>query len=139
MIGKFCAIAHGVKFMANCNHQMDGFSTYPFLTFSKDWLDAYNPKFPNKGDIVIGNDVWLGHNALMMPGVKISDGAILQITNKIFTFNAAVCERFMHCADWFLYLATEVHLRGPDGSNASSGCMITRLTLMLFVAGTCFY
>lgn len=88
MMGKFCAIAHGVKFMANCNHQMDGFSTYPFLTFSKDWRDAYNPKFPNKGDIVvIGNDVWLGHNALMMPGVKISDGAIIDrgsvVTNDV--------------------------------------------------------
>jgi virginiamycin A acetyltransferase len=80
VIGKFCALARGVKFIMNgANHQISGFSTYPFYIFGNGW-ESVTPQpgdFPHKGDTVIGNDVWLGYDALVMPGVKIGDGAIV--------------------------------------------------------------
>jgi virginiamycin A acetyltransferase len=79
-IGKFCALARGVKFIMNgANHQMDGISTYPFFIFGNGW-EAARPRpgdLPYKGDTVIGNDVWIGYDALIMPGVTIGDGAIV--------------------------------------------------------------
>ena len=79
-IGKFCAIARGVTFIMNgANHQMDGISTYPFFIFGNGW-EAARPaegELPYKGDTVIGNDVWIGFDALIMPGVSIGDGAII--------------------------------------------------------------
>lgn len=76
IIGKFCQIAVDTLFiMDNSNHQMNGFSTYPFFIF-ENWQD-YTPKFSSKGDTIIGNDVWFGTNAIIMPGVKIGDGAII--------------------------------------------------------------
>lgn len=78
IIGKFVQIAHGVQFItSSANHQMDGFSTYPFSVFGSPWSESYEAKWPNKGDNVIGNDVWLGHEALIMPAVSIGDGAII--------------------------------------------------------------
>ena len=80
IIGKFCAIARGVKFIMNgANHQMSGISTYPFSIFGNGWEKA-TPELgnlPYKGDTVIGNDVWIGYEALIMPGVKIGNGAIV--------------------------------------------------------------
>jgi virginiamycin A acetyltransferase len=79
-IGKFCAIARGVKFIMNgANHQMDGISTYPFFIFGNGWEGARpgEGELPYKGDTVIGNDVWIGFDALIMPGVRIGDGAIV--------------------------------------------------------------
>lgn len=80
VIGKFCAIARGVRFIMNgANHKLSGLSTYPFGIFGNGW-DAAIPKpgeLPFKGDTVIGNDVWLGYEALIMPGVKIGNGAIV--------------------------------------------------------------
>ena len=79
-IGKFCAIARGVKFIMNgANHQMSGISTYPFFIFGNGWDHARpaGEELPYKGDTVIGNDVWIGYDALIMPGVKIGDGAII--------------------------------------------------------------
>lgn len=79
-IGKFCAIAKDVKFIMNgANHQVSGFSTYPFYIFGNGWEKAA-PKpedLPFKGDTCIGNDVWIGYNATIMPGVKIGHGAIV--------------------------------------------------------------
>jgi len=79
-IGKFCAIARGVKFIMNgANHQMNGISTYPFFIFGNGW-EAAAPQpgeLPYKGDTVVGNDVWIGYDALIMPGVTIGDGAII--------------------------------------------------------------
>lgn len=79
-IGKFCAIARGAKFIMNgANHQMNGVSTFPFFIFGQGW-EAAEPKpgdFPYKGDTVIGNDVWIGHDAMFMPGVTVGDGAII--------------------------------------------------------------
>ena len=80
IIGKFCALARGVKFIMNgANHKIDGISTYPFYIFGKGW-EAVAPQagdLPYKGDTVIGNDVWIGYEALIMPGVKIGNGAII--------------------------------------------------------------
>ncbi|PLZ26111.1 chloramphenicol acetyltransferase [Fischerella thermalis WC558] len=80
VIGKFCALATGVKFIMNgANHQMSGFPTYPFNIFGSGW-ERVTPKpeeLPFKGDTVIGNDVWIGYEAVIMPGVKIGDGAIV--------------------------------------------------------------
>jgi virginiamycin A acetyltransferase len=80
VIGKFCAIARGVRFIMNgANHKLSGLSTYPFGIFGNGW-EAAIPKpgeLPFKGDTVIGNDVWLGYEALIMPGVKIGNGAIV--------------------------------------------------------------
>ena len=80
VVGKFCALARGVRFIMNgANHQISGISTYPFYIFGNGWESA-TPQpsdFPYKGDTVIGNDVWLGYDVLVMPGVKIGDGAIV--------------------------------------------------------------
>lgn len=82
-IGKFCQIAYGVKFfLSDSNHQMSGFSTYPFFVFGKygegcpEW-EKYKLELSDKGDTVIGNDVWLGHECAILPGVKVGDGAII--------------------------------------------------------------
>lgn len=80
MIGKFCALARGVKFIMNgANHMLTGFSTYPFYIFGNGWELATprSDELPYKGDTVVGNDVWIGYDVLVMPGVKIGDGAII--------------------------------------------------------------
>ena len=81
IIGKFCSIACGAKFLfASGNHSMKSLSTYTFPIFFDEWgLDVKNicDAWDNKGDIVIGNDVWIGFEAVIMPGVKIGDGAII--------------------------------------------------------------
>lgn len=80
-IGKFCAIASGVKFiMGAANHRIDSISTYPFAVFGGAWAENIPPHFaqlPMKGDIIIGNDVWIGRESVIMPGVTIGDGAIV--------------------------------------------------------------
>jgi virginiamycin A acetyltransferase len=78
-IGKFCMIASGVTFIMNgANHLTDAISTYPFAIFGNDWSHAMDGKeYPQKGDIQIGNDVWIGYNATIMAGVTIGDGAII--------------------------------------------------------------
>ncbi|OVZ89740.1 chloramphenicol acetyltransferase [Yersinia frederiksenii] len=80
IIGKFCAIAKGVQFIMNgANHKLSGFSTYPFYIFGNGWEKAAPQAgdLPYKGDTIIGNDVWIGYQALIMPGVKIGNGAII--------------------------------------------------------------
>jgi len=80
VIGKFCAIAKGVKFIMNgANHKLSGISTYPFSIFRQGWekVTPGQGELPYKGDTVIGNDVWIGYNALIMPGVHIGDGAVI--------------------------------------------------------------
>ena len=80
VIGKFCAIARGVRFIMNgANHKLTGISTYPFHIFGNGWEHvAPSPAdLPYKGDTVIGNDVWIGYEALIMPGVRIGNGAVV--------------------------------------------------------------
>ncbi|HAN45975.1 MAG TPA: chloramphenicol acetyltransferase [Cyanobacteria bacterium UBA8156] len=77
IIGKFCALAQGVTFIMNgANHSMTGFSTYPFFIFGHGW-DYPEPPSPGKGDTVVGNDVWIGYGATILPGVQIGHGAIV--------------------------------------------------------------
>lgn len=79
IIGKFCQIGAGVEFVMNgANHQMNAVSTYPFYIF-EGWDEQTPPlgEMPLKGDTVIGNDVWIGQNATILPGVHIGDGAIV--------------------------------------------------------------
>lgn len=75
-IGKFCSIAENVKILLDGNHRIDWVSTYPFGDIFKDI--PLNPGHPaGKGDMEIGNDVWLGIDVLILPGVKIGDGAVI--------------------------------------------------------------
>lgn len=79
IIGKFCQIAAGVNFIMNgANHQMNAVSTFPFYIFN-GWRQEVPPisEMPLKGDTVVGNDVWIGQNATILPGVNIGDGAII--------------------------------------------------------------
>ncbi|MDX6040328.1 Vat family streptogramin A O-acetyltransferase [Scandinavium lactucae] len=80
IIGKFCAIAKGAQFIMNgANHKLSGFSTFPFYIFGNGWEKStpQSGDLPYKGDTIIGNDVWIGYEALIMPGVKIGNGAII--------------------------------------------------------------
>ena len=79
IIGKFCQIAAGVEFVMNgANHQMNAVSTFPFYTLEGwDMKPPEKSDLPFKGDTVIGNDVWIGQNATILPGVHIGDGAII--------------------------------------------------------------
>jgi virginiamycin A acetyltransferase len=79
IIGKFCQIASGTEFVMNdANHQMNALSTFPFYTLEGWDMQAPAPTdMPFKGDTVIGNDVWIGQNATILPGVHIGDGAII--------------------------------------------------------------
>ncbi len=81
IIGKFCSIACGAKFIFNCaNHTLKSLSTYTFPLFFEEWdlpKSEVATAWDNKGDIIIGNDVWIGYDAVIMAGVKIGDGAII--------------------------------------------------------------
>ena len=79
IIGKFCMIASDVTFIMNgANHLSKAISSYPFAIFGGDWSNAMQGKsYPVKGDTVVGNDVWIGYGATIMPGVTIGDGAII--------------------------------------------------------------
>lgn len=81
IIGKFCSIACGAKFVFNCaNHTLKSLSTYTFPLFFEEWdlqKSDVATAWDNKGDIIIGNDVWIGYDAVIMAGVKIGDGAII--------------------------------------------------------------
>lgn len=81
VIGKFCALAQGTTFiMGPANHRTGSASTYPFNVFGGAWTEAtpdHMSRLPRKGDTVVGNDVWLGRECVVMPGVKIGDGAIV--------------------------------------------------------------
>lgn len=81
IIGKYCSIACGAKFMfTSGNHNMTSLSTYPFPIFYEEWgLSGADitEAWDNHGDIVIGNDVWIGYEAVIMQGVHVGDGAII--------------------------------------------------------------
>ncbi len=81
LIGKFCSIACGAKFLfTSAHHAMDSLSTYPFPLFFEEWdlpAEQVTAAWDNKGDIVIGHDVWIGYEAVIMAGVHIGNGAII--------------------------------------------------------------
>lgn len=80
-IGKFCSIACGTKFLFNsANHALDSLSTFPFPLFFEEWnleKEKVTEAWDNRGDIIIGNDVWIGYEAVILSGVTIGDGAII--------------------------------------------------------------
>lgn len=78
IIGKFCAIAAETRFIITGNHKLDAISTYPFPVFQNGWESLYDVMdLPARGDLVVGNDVWLGYDSLVMGGVNIGHGAII--------------------------------------------------------------
>lgn len=81
VIGKFCSIACGAKFIfTSANHTLGSLSTYPFPLFFEEWdtpISEVATAWDNKGDIVVGNDVWIGYEAVILSGVHIGDGAII--------------------------------------------------------------
>lgn len=81
IIGKFCSIACGTRFLFNCaNHTLKSLSTYTFPLFYEEWGLAQaeiTSAWDYKGDIVIGHDVWIGYEAVIMSGVHIGNGAII--------------------------------------------------------------
>lgn len=85
IIGKFCQIAAGVEFVMNgANHQMNALSTFPFYIFEGWDMEApAKMELPLKGDTVVGNDVWIGQNATILPGVHIGDGAIIGLNSVV--------------------------------------------------------
>jgi virginiamycin A acetyltransferase len=92
IIGKFCAIARATKFIMNgANHKLSGISTYPFQIFGNGWEKVMpDPsELPYKGDTVVGNDVWIGYDALIMPGVRIGNGAIVAARSVVVSDVAA--------------------------------------------------
>ena len=85
IIGKFCQIAAGVEFVMNgANHQINAITTYPFYIFGC-WNHDTPPKsqLPIKGDTVINNDVWIGQNVTILPGVHVSDGVIIGLNSTV--------------------------------------------------------
>jgi virginiamycin A acetyltransferase len=78
-IGKFCMIASGAEFIMNgANHLSEAVSAYPFAIFGGDWSKAMDGKtYPDKGNTTIGNDVWIGYRASILPGITIGDGAVI--------------------------------------------------------------
>lgn len=90
IIGKFCMIASGATFIMNGgNHLTEATSAYPFAIFGGAWQDAMQGRsYPTKGNTVIGNDVWIGQGATIMPGVHIDDGAIIA-AKAVITKNVA--------------------------------------------------
>ncbi len=83
VIGKFCSIACGAKFLFNAaNHALGSLSTYPFPIFFEEWglppdADSIAQAWDNHGDITVGNDVWIGYETVILAGVTIGDGAII--------------------------------------------------------------
>jgi len=86
IIGKFCAIARGIEFIMNgANHRMRSVTTYPFNIMGGGWEKSAPTlrDMPIKGDTVVGNDVWIGQNVTVMPGIKIGDGAIIAANSTV--------------------------------------------------------
>ncbi|MGD1714083.1 Vat family streptogramin A O-acetyltransferase [Dapis sp. BLCC M172] len=87
IIGKFCSIASDVKFIMNGgNHRTDWFTNYPFPVFENGWEKAMPNSWPYKGNTIIGNDVWIGYGATIMPGIQVGNGAIIA-TKSVVTKN----------------------------------------------------
>lgn len=78
VIGRYCSIAAEVRFIMNGgNHPTNWLTTYPFPIFGQGWETAMPATWPSRGDTIVGNDVWIGYGAIVMPGIRIGDGAII--------------------------------------------------------------
>ena len=124
-IGKFCSIACGAKFLfTSANHTMRSLSTYPFPIFFEEWgLDSKDIRsaWDNKGDIVIGSDVWIGYEAVILSGVTVGDGAIIG-TRAVVTdeCSASECQSKIQgqrfCILFIPIAAVSDRVRGQDPS-----------------------
>ncbi|MFF7456045.1 CatB-related O-acetyltransferase [Kitasatospora sp. NPDC008115] len=88
VIGRYCALGTGVRFIMNgANHRVDGPSTFPFPIMGGEWAAHFDllTGLPNRGDTVVGNDVWLGNGVTVMPGVRIGHGAIVATASVVTT------------------------------------------------------
>ena len=84
IIGRYCAIATGVEFIMNgSNHVMKGITTYPFGSFGIESAIPNLDELPNKGDTIIGNDVWIGQHVTILPGINVGNGAILAASSVV--------------------------------------------------------
>ena len=84
IIGRYCAIATGVEFIMNgSNHVMKGITTYPFGIFGIESAIPTLEDLPNKGDTVIGNDVWIGQHVTILPGIKVGNGVIIAASSVV--------------------------------------------------------
>ncbi len=94
IIGRFCAIVRATKFIMNgANHKLSGISTYPFQIFGNGW-EKVMPEpgdLPCRGDTTIGNDVWIGYEALIMPGVSIGNGGVISSRSVVSSDIPAYC------------------------------------------------
>lgn len=94
IIGKFCAIAKGIEFVMNgANHRINSVTTYPFNIMGGGW-EKFTPSLrdlPLKGDTVVGNDVWIGQNVTVMPGIHIGDGAVIAANSVVTKDIPAYC------------------------------------------------
>lgn len=92
IIGRYCSIAAETRFLMNGgNHATDWFTTFPFPVFGSGWEKAMPESWPNRGDTVVGHDVWIGYGATIMPGVTIGNGAIIA-TGSVVTKNVEAYE-----------------------------------------------
>jgi virginiamycin A acetyltransferase len=107
VIGRFCSIAHGATFILNGgNHLTDTVSPYPFAIFGQGWEHAMPDHWPNRGDLVVGHDVWIGFEAPLMPGVRVGHGAVIAAKSVVASDvppyamvagNPARVLRYRHC------------------------------------------
>ena len=94
VIGKYCSIAAEAKFIMNGgNHPTAWLTTYPFPVFGNGWELPTAPEWPSRGDTVVGNDVWIGYGATVMPGVRIGDGAIVATASVVTEGRAPIRDR----------------------------------------------
>ena len=115
-IGAFCSIAAGVTFICGGDHFYERFTTYPINLIEDNGLPWHER---SKGDIVIGNDVWIGYGATILSGVSIGDGAVIGAMSVVATnitpcsvvvgnpakrikyrFNQEVCEKYLASKWW---------------------------------------
>jgi virginiamycin A acetyltransferase len=150
VIGRYCVLATGIRFlMAGSNHPTAGVSTFPFAIFGGIWAEQTLDivmTVPSRGDTIVGNDVWIGYDAMVMPGVRIGDGAIVAagavVTKDVppygivagnparlvrTRFDAAEVERLLRAAwwDWPVALVTE-HARTIMGGSPADVEAIAR-------------
>lgn len=123
VIGKFCSLACGARFLFNsANHTLKSLSTYPFPIFwGEEWgIDKSEvaSAWDNRGDIVVGNDVWIGYEAVVMAGVTIGDGAIVA-SRAVVTCDAALCHRRRRSGQ-----GHQIPLRSGDGRKPACDKMV---------------
>ena len=123
IIGKFCAIAEGARFIMNgANHAMSGFSTYPFNIFGHGWEEGFDPDSWSKelrGDTVLGNDVWIGMEAVVMPGCRNRPRRHRRRKIGGDARRAALCDRRRQCGQ-----GGQDALRRQDHPAASGGGLV---------------